>query len=57
MRVNSKTKVHVGGTLKQSAGRLLDGVARYERGETVREKHLSFPELAGAVQRADAEAV
>lgn len=42
MKVNTKTKVHIGGTVSQTADRILEGVARYERGETVREKHLTF---------------
>lgn len=42
MKVSSTAKVHIGGTLEESADRILEGVARYERGDTVDEKHLTF---------------
>lgn len=42
MKINTKTKVHIGGTLKESAARILENVARHERGESVDEKHLTF---------------
>lgn len=34
--------VHVGGSFADTKGRVLDAVARAERGETVRETHITF---------------
>ena len=42
MRVHRKTKVHVGGSLRDAAHGILADVARFERGETVDERHLTF---------------
>ncbi|HJS87758.1 MAG TPA: hypothetical protein VJ779_20080, partial [Acetobacteraceae bacterium] len=42
MQVNRKTRVHVGGSLRDAADSILADVARFERGETVDERHVVF---------------
>ena len=42
MKVNTKTKVHVGGSLRDAADCILADVARFERGEDVNERHITF---------------
>jgi len=38
----SKLQIHVGGTFEDTERRVLDAIARHERGETVEEHHLNF---------------
>jgi predicted transcriptional regulator len=42
MTEHDTLQIHVGETMEQVAQRFLDGWARIERGEDVREKHVSF---------------
>ena len=42
MRVSAKTKVRIGGSLRDVADGVLTDVARFERGEKVNERHLVF---------------
>jgi predicted transcriptional regulator len=42
VQMDKKTKVHVGGSLRDAADGILADVARFERGETVDERHLTF---------------
>lgn len=42
MKMNSKLKLHVGGNLRETSNRVLSDIARFERGETVEEDHLTF---------------
>jgi predicted transcriptional regulator len=35
-------KIHVGDSMRDAANRLLEDVARFERGETVHERHVTF---------------
>jgi predicted transcriptional regulator len=42
MKVNTKTKVHVGGSLRDAADGILADVVRFEHGEGVNERHLIF---------------
>ncbi|MGA9866973.1 MAG: hypothetical protein WBQ75_11110 [Acetobacteraceae bacterium] len=39
-------KVHIGGGLEDASERMLDAVARFERGESVEENHVSFESWA-----------
>lgn len=42
MKMNTKMKLHIGGGLREASARILNDVARFERGETVAEDHLTF---------------
>ncbi len=42
MKMNTTTKLHVGGGLRQASDRILSDVARFEGGESVEENHLTF---------------
>ena len=40
--MNTTLKLHVGGGLREASDRMLNDVARFERGESVEENHLAF---------------
>ena len=42
IEVTPDVKVHVGGSLRDTANRVLADVARFDRGESVRERHVTF---------------
>ena len=42
IKLREDVEVHVGGSLRDAADRILAGVARFERGETVHERHVTF---------------
>jgi predicted transcriptional regulator len=42
MRIKQNLRLHVGDTLRDLNKRILDDVARFERGESVESHHLSF---------------
>ena len=44
--MDETAKIHVGGGLKDASARMLDAVARFERGESVSEEHISFERWA-----------
>ena len=46
IRMQRGTALHVGGGLKAASNRMLDAVARFEHGETVREDHVTFADWA-----------
>ena len=42
VKVREGVKVHVGGAMRDAANRILDDIARFERGESVEEHHVTF---------------
>lgn len=42
MKMNPSLKLHVGGSLREAASRIVDDVARFERGGSVQEDHITF---------------
>lgn len=42
IKLKNDVKVHIGGSMREAADGVLDDIARFERGETVVERHVTF---------------